>query len=172
MIARFAPTIALSVVAIALQAIVAPYLTIGYATPNIALAFAVAYTAASRRTSVCIMPFLVGLAYDLIGSGPVGAMALLTLASCVAVSFISARFGNDTAFIPLASACIAILIANILYAVICVTCGSADVGLGEAVLYRSLPAWLYDTVVALVFYPLCRFILQPKPDEMDVTSIG
>ncbi len=171
MIAAFSSEIICAVVAIILQAVVAPYLAIGFAVPNIALAFAVAFSAASRRTTICIMPFLVGLAYDLLGSGPVGAMALLSLlASIVAVNLV-VRFENGTPFVPIAALCIVILGADLLYAVICVTCGW-DVGLGEALLTRSLPSWAYDTVMAVILYPLCRFILRPKPDEMDLTSIG
>lgn len=171
MIAMFAPEVIGAILAVVLQAIVAPYLAIGYAMPNLILAFAVAYSVASRRTTVCIMPFLAGLAYDLLGSGPVGAMALLTLVACFVATNVIARFGDDSPFMPVASIIVVIFLADILYGVIAVTCGW-DVGLGEALLYRSLPCGLYDTVVALVMYPLCRFILRPKPSEMDLTSIG
>lgn len=171
MLARFAPEIIGAVVALVLQAIVAPYLAIGYAVPNLALAFALAYSVASRRTDVCVMPFLVGFAFDLFGSGPVGGMALLCLIGCIAATNLTARFGNDTVFIPVVSIVLVVFFTEVLYALVCVTCGW-DVGLGEALLYRSLPGWAYDTVVTLVIYPLCRFVLRPKPDEMDLTSLG
>lgn len=171
MIAMFAPEIIGTIVAIILQAVLAPYLAIGSAVPNLLLAFAVAYAVASRRTTVCIMPFVAGLAYDLLGSGPVGAMALLTLAACFAATNLVMRFGDDSPFMPVVSIVGVIFLANILYAVLCTTCGW-DVGLGEALLNRSLPTGLYDTVVALVMYPLCRFILRPRSREMDLSQIG
>lgn len=171
MIAAFASEIIGAIIAIVLQAIIAPYLAIGSVVPNIALAFAVGFAVASRRTNVCLMPFLVGLAYDLLGSGPVGGMALLCMAAALLAPNLVARFGDDSPFMPIASLVLVIFLADVLYAVVCVTCGW-DVGLGEALLYRSLPGWLYDTVVALVVYALCRFILRPRPTEMDMTSIG
>lgn len=171
MIAMFAPELIGCIVVIILQAVVAPYLVIGLAVPNLILSFAVAYAVASRRTTVCIMPFIAGLAYDLLGSGPVGAMALLTMIACLVATNLVARFGHDAFFMPIVSIIGVIFLVHILYAVICVTCGW-NVGLGEALLYRSLPGGLYDTVVALVMYPLCRFILRPKPSEMDLPSIG
>lgn len=171
MMAAFGIEVAGAVIAVLLQAIVAPYLAIGSALPNLALAFALAYAVASRRTNVVLMPFLVGLAYDLLGSGPVGGMALLALLAAIGAQMLTARFGNDTFFMPVASLIIMLLVANLLYAVVCITCGS-DVGLGEALLYRSLPAWAYDTVAALVIYPLIRFLLRPKPQELDLTSIS
>lgn len=169
--AAFGMETAGAVIAVLLQAIVAPYLAIGPALPNIALAFALAYAAASQRTNVVLMPFLVGLAYDLLGSGPVGGMALLALLAAILIQALIARFGNGTFFVPVASIVIALFLVNVLYALVCTTCG-ADVGLGEALLYRSLPAWAYDTVAALVIYPLIRFFLRPKPQELDLTSIS
>lgn len=171
MIAAFAPEIIGAVLVVLLQAIVAPYLAIGLIVPNMALAFAVAYPVAARRADACLMPFLVGLAYDLLGSGPVGGMALLCLLASLLATNVTARFGDGSFFMPVASIAAAIFLADVLYAFICLTSG-VDVGLGEALLYRSLPAFAYDTVMALVIYPLCRFILRPKPSEMDLPSIG
>lgn len=171
MIAAFVPEIIGVLIAFVMQAVVAPYLAIGLVVPNVLLAYAVAFSVASERTTVSIMPFIAGLAFDLLGSGPVGGMALLTLVVCFASTFIVARFGDGSLFMPIVTIIAAIFLADILYAFICVTCGW-DVGLGEALLHRSLPCGLYDTVIALLIYTLCRFIRHRRATEMDMPSIG
>lgn len=159
-----------AVVVVLLQAIAAPYLGIGYAIPNFALALALAYPVASRDPHVIIMPFAVGLMYDLLGSGPVGACALICTLSSLFAVFVCERMDNDTAFIPLAVICVVVLVAEILYACLCVACGW-DVGLGEALLWRALPAWLYDTVIAVIIYFILRLILVRHARKEDMTTL-
>ncbi len=168
---RFVPEILCALVALILQVVIAPAIGIGYALPNFVLAFCVAFAVASRRTDVVVMPFLAGLAFDLLGTGPVGAFALLCLVASGAAALLFARMDNDTLFIPLACICLCILGAELLYACICVTCGW-HVGLGEALLYRSLPNFLYDTVIALVMYPLLRLLLRRISGTVEMPSIG
>ena len=68
---RFIPEILCTVVVLILQVVIAPAIGIGYGLPNFVLAFCVAFAVASRRTNVVVMPFLAGLAFDLLGTGPV-----------------------------------------------------------------------------------------------------
>ncbi len=159
--------VACAIVVVLLQAVAAPYLEIGYAMPNFALALAVAYPLACRDPHVIIMPFCVGLIFDLLGSGPVGAFAFLCLLSSLLAAQLAERLDNDTIFIPLAVLCATILLAQILYAIFYVACGW-DVGLGEALLWRSLPGWLYDTVIAVILYLILRSIMarQQRKDDM------
>ncbi len=169
--ARFIPEILCTLVVLILQVVIAPAIGIGYGLPNFVLAFCVAFAVASRRTNVVVMPFLAGLAFDLLGTGPVGGFALLCLVASGVAALLYDRMDNDTLFIPLACICICILGAEVLYACICVTCGW-HVGLGEALLYRSLPNFLYDTVIALVMYPLLRLLLRRTSGSAEMPSIG
>ncbi|MCI9128976.1 MAG: rod shape-determining protein MreD [Eggerthellaceae bacterium] len=160
-----------AVIAFLLQALIAPYLAINDVTPNICFAFAISFIAATGKRGACVMPFLMGLSYDLLGSGPVGGYAVLTLAACTALAYLMDHLGNDSWPQALAFICAMALLASALYALLCVTCGW-DVGLGEALLYRALPMWLYDTVFAIVFYPLVRLALRLSAQDQEMTSIG
>lgn len=171
MMSRFVPEVICTVIVLLLQVMIAPAMSIGLITPNFVLSFCVAFAVASRRPNVVVMPFVAGLLFDLMGTGPVGAFALLCLVFSGLAVLLFFRMDNDTLFIPLVCICICILGADVLYSCICVTCGW-HVGLGEALLYRSLPSFLYDTVVALVMYPLLRLILKRTDRNAEMPSIG
>ncbi len=160
-------------VAVVLQAAIAPNIQVMAATPNFMLAYVVAIAVANARNAGYIMPFLCGLAYDLMGSGPVGAMAFV----CVAVTFVASMafqaFDNETMFIPVLLIVIFAFLSDVAYGLLMIACG-IDVGLLEALVSISLPCGLYDTVLALIAFPLVlRFALRGKrQNEMTIIDSG
>lgn len=171
MIKLFGPEILGAFIAVVLQAYIAPYTEIGYAIPNFCLVYAVSYTVASRRTNVMFMPFLLGLAADFLGQGPVGAYAFVTLCACFIASRVVALFGNGTPTVPVLSIALVLFGANVLYAAIYIACGW-NVAFGEAFVLRCLPVGLYDTVIALILYPFLRFALRfTAEDDVVLTSL-
>ena len=100
-----------------------------------------------------MLPFALGLLFDLLGTGPVGGMALLFTLASLAASRAFAVLDNDTLFMPLAILVAASFAVEMLYGILLVALGS-PVGLADAFFYRALPCALYDCVVALVLYPL------------------
>lgn len=145
-------TVVGAVVAVLLQAILAPFMVIGAAVPNFILAFVIA-NAVARPTGGIVAPFVLGLLYDLMGNGPVGAMALV----CVVLSFVCSRLlmmlNNDTLFIPIVLIVAGTLLGNVIYGILVIACGM-DVSVTEALVGRVLPCGLYDAVLALVMFPL------------------
>ena len=93
-------TLAGAVLVVLLQVLVAPHIALSSCVPNFLVAFAMVLSVTRRRAYGCVLPFVLGLLFDLMSGGPVGAMAFsLTLVSM----FASRAFlvlDNDTLFMP------------------------------------------------------------------------
>ena len=164
------PLVVGSVIVVLLQLMVAPFITIGYAMPNFILAFVVVMALVRAGDPGYITPFLLGLIYDLAGSGPVGGMALLCVLATFAISRLFSLFDNDTLFVPVALIVAFIFLVEFSYGILMIACG-LDVGLLEACLYRVLPCGLYDTVIALILLPIALRIFVSKPRSNEMTLI-
>lgn len=144
--------------AVVLQAVLAPVLAIGGIVPNLLLAYALAVALCRPYSPGVLLPFVLGLAFDLMGGGPVGAMALLLLLAASACRHLARALDNDTLFIPLGLLLAGVLVVELLYAVLLVLCGY-PASLGEALVFRSLPCALYDAAWAVALFFLMRLIL-------------
>ena len=144
--------------AIVLQVAVAPNVAIFAAQPNFLLAYVLAVAIANPLGAGPVLPFVLGLLFDLLGTGPVGGMALLFMLASLAASRAFAVLDNDTLFMPVTIFVVATFAAEMLY-------GALLIGLGlsaspvDAFLYRALPCTLYDCVVGLVLYPIIARLL-------------
>lgn len=146
--------------AVLLQIVVAPNIAIMGAMPNVIAAYVVIAAIVRPADSVLVLGFVLGIVYDLLGYGPIGAMAfLLTL-----LAFLATRtFGvldSESPFMPVAVIVCAMLLLEALYAGFLVALGQVS-GFGTALLYRALPCALFDCVVALLLYPLARRLIAP-----------
>ena len=116
------------------------------------------------------MPLVLGLLFDLMGGGPVGGMAFVL----VLVTFLASRLfmalNNDTLFMPVAIMLACIMLVEVMYGLIVVVCG-ADVPLGEAFLYRTLPCMLYDCVIGLLLYPIAARVMVDRPRVQPGTPV-
>ena len=142
-----------ALVAVVLQVAVAPNVAIFAAQPNFLLAYVLTVAIANPLGAGPVLPFALGLLFDLLGTGPVGGMALLFTLASLAASRAFGVLDNDTLFMPLAILVAASFAVEMLYGILLVALGS-PVDLADAFFYRALPCALYDCVVALVLYPL------------------
>ncbi|MCI8468306.1 MAG: rod shape-determining protein MreD [Eggerthellaceae bacterium] len=151
-----------ALIALVLQLAASPALAVGPAQPNFLAAYCVAVAVARPRSCGPVLPFVLGLAYDLAGGGPVGAMAFVL----VLVTFVASRameaLNNDTLFMPLAILVASLLSVELLYGALCLACGAGG-SLADALAYRALPCALYDCVAGLVAYPLAARFLAGRP---------
>ena len=90
-----------AVVAVLLQVVVAPNIALFGAMPNFVVAYALLVAIVRPMAAGPVMPFVLGLVFDLVSGGPVGAMAFLR----VLMTFLAARafavLDHDTLFMPL-----------------------------------------------------------------------
>jgi len=143
-----------AVLAFCAQIIIAPNIGIFSAIPNFCVAYIVV-VAIFRPTqnSTLLFAFLMGLAYDLLGHGPVGVMAFLLVLVAFCVSRAFTVFDNDTLFMAIAMMIVSCFIIEILYALLMLSFGITP-SFADALIFRALPCALYDCVAGLLFFPL------------------
>ncbi len=153
-----------AIIACLLQVIVAPNIVIAQALPNFMLAYVVVVSITMAHTCGFVMPFVLGLIFDLIGGGPIGAMALLFVLVAFALSRAFVVLDNDTLFMTAILLVISIFLVEIIHGLLVVACGASADLLG-ALVYRSLPCALYTCVFALIMYPLVSHFIAHRADQ-------
>lgn len=143
------------------QIIIAPNIVIVSAMPNFILAYVLvlAITRSTQRSTL-VFSFVLGLSYDFLSHGPVGAMALLCVLAAYFVSRVFTVLANDTLFMPITCMVVGAIVVELLYASFMMAFG-IETSLLSAFLYKALPCALYDCVIALILYPLAlRFLIE------------
>lgn len=159
-----------AVIAVFLQITVAPAITLFEAVPNFIVAFCVVRAVATPASAGSVMALVLGFIFDLMGGGPVGALAFVLVLVTFAASRLFMALNNDTLFMPVAIMLSCIVLTEVLYGFIVVACG-ADVPLGEAFLYRTLPCMLYDCVIGLLMYPIAVRVMVDRPRVQPGTPV-
>ena len=121
-----------AVVAVVLQVVVAPNVSLGFAVPDFLLAYAVVVAVARAEHAGPALPFVLGLIFDLLGGGPVGAMAFVFVLVTFLASKAYSLLDNGTMFMPIALVVASLFMGEVLYgALLC------SAGLRRACLMRS-----------------------------------
>ena len=155
------PRVIGAIIAVVLQIALAPNIALFGVVPNFIMAYVLIVSIVCPDQSGPVFAFVLGLLFDLLGTGPVGAMAFLL----TGVSFLAKRIfmlvNNDTLFMPLLLAAISTLVIELLYAAFMMAFG-AGVSALDAFVFRALPGTVYNFLAALIFYPIVvRFLAQP-----------
>lgn len=149
----FIPALILAVIGMLLQAILANAISIGHATPNFVIAFAIIISALFPTFGSVVLSFGMGLLYNLFNTGPVGAMALvLTLLSYLIVQLFS-RMESPNFLFALGIIAITIFLAELFYGLLTAAFVSG-ISVSEALVQRALPCGVYDVLIGCVLYPL------------------
>ncbi len=159
-----------AIIACLLQVVVAPNIAIAQALPNFMLAYVVVVSITMANTCGFVMPFVLGLIFDLIGGGPIGAMALLLVLVAFGLSRVFVVLDNDTLFITVILLIVSIFLVEIIHGLLVVACGTS-VDLIGALVYRSLPCALYTCVFALIMYPLVVRFIARRDQRLDPPSL-
>lgn len=110
------PRVIGAIIAVVLQIALAPNIALFGVVPNFIMAYVLIVSIVCPDQSGPVFAFVLGLLFDLLGTGPVGAMAFLL----TGVSFLAKRIfmlvNNDTLFMPLLLAAISTLVIELLYA--------------------------------------------------------
>ena len=160
-----------AVVAVLLQAILAPHIAIGYGIPNIIAVFCLAVSIVQPNMYKYVMPFALGLLYDLMSGGPVGAMAFSLTAATALACWFHERSNNDTVFMGLVAVALGLLCLELAYGAFALMFGYAS-NLLQAFMYRTLPCLVYNLVLGLIAYPLAgRFLSAKAPLRSEITQL-
>ena len=160
-------------IAVLLQILLAPVITIGSAMPDFVLAYSIALAFAGKGRTFYLTAFLGGLAFDLVGYSPVGAMAAVCVLAMFACSTVVRNAGGDGIAIPLVMIAVSCIVFECIYGFLMMACG-IDVALLDAFAFRILPCALYDIVIAIAAYLLlARFVFGDRnANEMTIIEGG
>lgn len=160
---RFFTTGAVILGAILTQVAVAPYIAIGGIVPNFLFLATVTLALVQGPSAGALAGFTCGLAFDLLGNGPVGPMALVLTTVGFVAGLLETNLFAEGWLLPLTVLGIASLGAEVTYGVL------LDIlGVGGP-FFRTfftimLPGAIYDTALALLVYPLlARFLRRERP---------
>ena len=160
-----------AVVAFLLQVLVAPHIAIGYGVPNIVAVFCIVVSLVQPNIFKYVLPFVMGLVYDLLSGGPIGAMAFSLTASSAVVIWFFQRSNNDTLFMGMAAMLIGVFLVEFLHGIFILASGFSA-NLIDAFVYRMLPCFLYDAVLGAILYPIAlRFLSSQAPLRSEITQL-
>ena len=145
-------TIVGAVLAVLLQIILAPHIGLFGVVPNIIIAYTLVVAVTQPSLFSSVMPFVLGLFFDLFTGGPVGAMAF-------------------SLFMPALVLGIGTLLVELSYGMFLLLFGY-PAGLFEAIAYRVFPCFVYDLVIGLLLYPLAkRFLISAGVQRTELTQL-
>lgn len=155
---RFWTSGGLIAASVLLQLIVAPHVAPFGVVPSIPLLVVITLAFVQGPGSGAGAGFAAGLALDLLGSGPVGAWALVFTIVGYLAGMMEANLFAEGWLLPVTVALLAGLAAEFAYLVVLTVLG-VEVSFWRAVLGVVIPRSIYNSVLALLFYPwLARFL--------------
>jgi len=159
---RALPTIAAIFVAVLLQVGLAPYMAIGGVTPNFLLLVVVTLALVEGPTPGAASGFAAGLLFDLLGTGPVGPMALVLAVTGYVAGLLHEQMFAEGWLLPLTVLAVASLAAELAYGLLLMLMGAGG-PFWSSLLTIMLPGAVYNTALGLLVYPwLARFL---RPDQ-------
>lgn len=165
---RWLPAAAAILGAAALQVAVAPHMSIGGIVPNLLLLVVVTLAFVGGSSAGLYGGFAAGLVLDMIGTGPVGAWALVLALTGYLSGMLAANVFAEGWLLPVTVAGLACLLAESVYVLYLLVVGRST-GFFSSLVGQALPGALYDTVLALLAYPwLARFLRR----DTRVTELG
>ncbi len=139
-----------------LQVALSPNIAINGISPNILLiCLGVLCLFANHKTCI-VLGFVMGLLFDLLGSGPIGAMSLVMAVVGYFLPMVIKSTVQADSFVPwIIAMAIASLLASFAYCVVCAIIGYEE-SFFSAILFKVLPWTLYDIVIAAIFWPIAK----------------
>ena len=162
---RLALALVVPLAAALLQASVVPFVSVGGARPNMPLLVAASWSLAAAPREAVWWAFWGGLVVDLLSGGPLGAMALASLAPVAAIGLGERQVARPrsvlTAMLLVGAATAA---ASLIYLAILLATGQplADF---PAVAGAAVSGGVYNGVLTLAAYPLARLLQRTTENQ-------
>lgn len=168
---RLLSTSAALFVALLLQAGLAPHVSIGGAVPNFLLLVVVTIALVSGPNSGASAGFAAGLFFDLLAAGPLGPMALVLSVVGYLTGALQANLFAEGWLLPLTVFGVSALFTEFSYWVVLRLVGEGG-ALGPAFVSAMLPSAVYNTVLALLVFPLLARFLRREPEMTTFRRLG
>lgn len=160
---RLVPAMVSILVATLLQAGLAPYMSIAGVTPNFLLLVVVTLALTTGPNEGATAGFVAGLIFDLLGTGPIGPMALVLAATGYFAGLLHEQMFAEGWLLPITVFAIAAISAEVAYGLLLMLLGEGG-SFWQSFFTKMLPAAVYNTALALLVYPwLARFLRRERP---------
>lgn len=146
-------------IACLLQVVIAPQISIAQVMPNFLVIWALLVAVTRARVGNIVLPFVLGLLFDLMTGGPLGAMAFCLTLFAVASSALFVAIDNDTLFVSLTALAVGILLVELSYGIGMLLLGY-EASFVDALVYRIVPCFIYDTIIAFALFPLSSHVVS------------
>lgn len=154
-----------------LQVGVAPYISINGISPNFFIIVVVIAAMIEGSNQGAVVGFIGGLAYDLIGIGPIGPAALVLSITGYLVGLLAQHLFAEGWLLPITVLGIASLFSELIYLIVSAVMGSS-VPFFTALYAFVLPTAVYTTVIAVLLFPPISRILQQEQRIEVLRRIG
>ena len=149
----YIPMVVLALLGLVLQFVLSNAIQIGNATPNFVIAFALIIAVVYPVFGSVFIGFLMGLLYNLLGSGPVGGLALVLTIMTYVLMQLFRRMEAPNFFFSLGILFVSAFLCELFYGILTGVFVSG-ISVSEALGQRALPCAVYDVLVGCVLYPL------------------
>lgn len=170
---RLTATIITLLVALLLQVIFAPPLTIGGVTPNFLMVAVIIIAFMRGSKEGTIVGFIAGLLFDLVGTTIVGPMALTLTITGFLAGIMKEEMVSVSWVLPLSVLGLASFVSETIYLLI-VSAMGMPMSFFAALATRALPAALYAMLIAVILFPwtskLLRAGMEDSPNTLNRMS--
>lgn len=149
-----------ALIMIILQLFVGPIISINAIVPNLLLAYTVVCVVSRPDKLHLGFAFVMGLLFDLVCNGPVGAMAFVMLITSFIMFKILNKLKKVNLGISLLVIFASILFCELFYGVFQISL-SLNTGLIDVLAYRILPCTIYDTILSFIMFAVMIRIIAP-----------
>lgn len=145
-------------IAVLLQVTIAPHIALLGVVPSFPLLVVITLAFVDGSAPGAVAGFACGLMLDLLGSGPVGAWALVLTIVGYLTGMLEANVFAEGWLLPVTVALLAGLLAEFSYLIVMLVLG-LDIAFWTTLWQVVLPGAVYNSVLALLLYPwLARFL--------------
>ena len=142
-------TLIVVLVCFLLQASLAPNILIGGVAPNFMTLCVILLAMRTDPIHGCTLGFILGLLGDLMGSGPVGALAFTLTATGFLVSTLVSGMDQSSKLLSISVIAAASLAVEMVYGILCTITGDYS-HFFKSIFYRMLPGAVYDCVFGII----------------------
>lgn len=156
-----------ALIMVVLQLFVGPIISINAIVPNFLLGYTIVCIVARPDKMHLGFAFLMGLIYDLVCNGPVGAMAFVMLIFAFIIMKVLQRIENINLAVSLLVIFISVFFIEIFYGAFQVSL-TVNVSFLDIIAYRVLPCTIYDSILAFIMFAvMIRIIAPPVTTKAD-----
>jgi len=153
------------IIAVLLQVVVAPYISIGGVSPNFLMITVIIMALVEGPNTGTVLGFVAGLLFDLLGAGPVGPMALVLSITGYIAGLIHENLFAEGWLLPVGIIALATFTSEILYMIVILFLGT-QTPLADAFIGIVLPSTLYNAVCATIVCPILTRVLRDNTNTV------